>query len=472
MNRASSDITGIIIFAVFNIAVIGRIFFYGNIAYAYEYSLDKDLCSDEELTMDKDLFSDEELTMDKDLFSDEELTMDKDMFSDEELSMDNNLFSDDDPAIDNYLHTDDGGAVDNNDVYGLYDKYSDMDEIEDHLSDIEKDYGTDIDVSFKEIYELLLEGDVSAALSEVISGIGNSLSSELIENRSLIMRLFVLIIIAAVFNNYSSVLKSSYVGEQGFFITYLMSCAILLKSFFLIYDMSENAVYHISEAMKCMLPAFVMSLVMCSGVATSQMTNSIFIFILGLMERILLYGVLPMIRIYFLIILLNQLNAKDRFSKLAEFIKQIAEWILKGFVAGVIGLNAVKSMITPIADNVGYNMFQKGINLIPGGSAVSGLSGIFIGAGVLIKNCVGVSAVIVLLVIGSVPIIKILYFYISYRLVLAAAQPISDRRILTGIEGACDSTAVLIKTVLTAMALCILSIAIIILATNVRLYTV
>ena len=357
------------------------------------------------------------------------------------------------------------------DVYGMYDEYANINEIEDELNVIGSGYGVEKKVSFKEIYKLLLDGDVASALYSCIEVIGSSLTSEILDNRTLLLRLIVLIIIAAVFNNYSSVLKYSYVGEQGFFITYLMSCAILLRSFFMIYDMSEEALSHISEAMKCMLPAFAMSLIMCSGIATSQMTNSIFVVVLAIMEKILLLGVLPMIRIYFLISLLNQLNGKDRFSKLAELVKQISEWILKGFIAGVIGLNAVKSMLIPVAENVRYNMLQKGINMIPGGSSFSSLSSIFIGAGVLIKNCVGLTAAIVLLVIGSIPVIKLLYFYISYRLVLAAAQPISDQRILAGIQGACDSTAVLIKTVMTGIALCVLSIAIIILTTNVRLYT-
>lgn len=351
-------------------------------------------------------------------------------------------------------------------MHDLYGEYVDIDEIENELGHIDNGDDSPVKISFHDIYELLLSGNVEEALAKCFESIGNSLTIEMIQNRNLLLRLLVLIIIAAVFNNYSSVLKISFVGEQGFFITYLMACSILLKSFFLIYDMSESAINYISEAMECMLPAFTMSLVMCSGIATSQMTNSIFLFVLSVMEKVLLYGILPMIRIYFLIILLNQLNGKDRFSKLAELIKQIAEWILKGFVTAVIGLNAVKSMLIPVYENVRYNMIQKGIAMIPGGSSVTNLSGIMLGAGVLIKNCVGITAVIVLFVIGSIPMLKLLYFYISYRLVLAAAQPVSDQRILQGIQGACDATSVLIKTVLTALSLCVLSIAIIILATN------
>ena len=208
-----------------------------------------------------------------------------------------------------------------NDIYGMYDEYSNMNEIEDKLNDIEGLNSLGKKFSFKDIYRLLLNGDITVVINKCIDAIGDGLTSEILDDRPLLLRLIVLIIIAAVFNNYSSVLKYSYVGEQGFFITYLMSCAILMRSFFMIYDMSEVAIYHISETMKCMLPAFAMSLIMCSGIASSQMTNSIFVVVLAVMEKVILTVVLPMMRIYFLISLLIQLNGKDRFSKLAELVQ-------------------------------------------------------------------------------------------------------------------------------------------------------
>ena len=66
--------------------------------------------------------------------------------------------------------------------------------------------------------------------------------------------------------------------------------------------------------------------------------------------------------------------------------------------------------------------------------------------------------------------LKIFIFYISYKLVLAFTQPISDPRITAGIEGACSSAEILLKAVAVSLALCILSIAIVIVSTNVRLY--
>jgi stage III sporulation protein AE len=280
----------------------------------------------------------------------------------------------------------------------------------------------------------------------------------------------VLVVIGAIFNNYSSILKFSFVGEQGFFITYLMIAVLLMQSFTLVYDMAEETVYYIKDLMTCMLPAFYMSLVLCSGLTTSQMVNSMFLTMLTVVEKILLNVVLPGIRIYFLIVVLNQINQKDRFSKLASLIKQGLQLILKAVVTGIIGLNMMKSILLPVYENAKYNVLQKGLSVVPGGSSLSGLSTILVGAGVLIKNSVGLAAVVVLLVLASVPLLKIFIFYVIYKVILALIQPISDNRILAGIQGAADSTGVLFRATATSLVLSVLSIAIILLTTNVRFY--
>ncbi|MBE5925151.1 MAG: hypothetical protein E7271_11965 [Lachnospiraceae bacterium] len=347
----------------------------------------------------------------------------------------------------------------------------DFDDANRQLEDIANEHGMDSKVSFDKVYHLLLQGDVNGAVKSAIEDFCHGITRELLSNRELMGRLIILIVIAAIFNNYSSILKSSFVGEQGFYITYLMASAILIKSFFLIYDVAEDTICFIREIMECMLPAFSMSLMFCSGITTTHMVNALFIYMLSVMEKLILTLILPGVRIYFLIVLLNQINKKDRFSKLSELIKQCIEWLLKISVSFIVGLNVVKGMIVPVCENVRYNVLMKGISILPGGSALSGVGNIIIGAGVLIKNCVGVTIVLVLIVMGAVPLLKILAFYISYKLILVVTQPISDARITSGLEGACSGTEVMLKTVATSLAMCILTIAIIIMTTNVKLYS-
>lgn len=346
-----------------------------------------------------------------------------------------------------------------------------MDKISDELTSITESYGEKNDVSFETIYSLLLNGKIEDAIGQALSGFYSSIGEEILANRLLLYKLVALVIIAAIFNNYSSILKFSFVGEQGFFITYLMIAVLLMQSFMLIYDVAKDSVYFIKDLSTCMLPAFYMSLMMCTGLTTSQMVNTMFLTMLAVIEKLLLVVVLPGTKIYFLIVVLNQINQKDRFSKLAGLIRQGLQFVLKAVVTGIIGLNMMKSILLPVYDNAKYNVLQKGLSVIPGGASLSGLSTILVGAGVLIKNSVGITFVVFILVLGSIPILKIFCFFVVYKIILALIQPISDSRILAGIQGAADSTGILLRATSTSVILLVLSIAIVLLTTNVRLYT-
>lgn len=354
-----------------------------------------------------------------------------------------------------------------------YDTFYDavgMEALERELAGIHRRYAAGEPISFSQLYRLLLEGKVDEAVQQVVEHFLQSIIGEISMNRELLVKLVLLVIVAAVFHNYSSVFKFSYVGEQGFYITYLMIAVVLMQSFTLAYDLAEETVRYLKELMDCLLPAFYMSIVLCGGLSTSQMVNSMFLWMLAFVERTLLTVILPAIRIYFLIVVLNQINTKDRFSRLAGLLKQGIQFLLKAIVTGIIGLNVVKSMLVPVYENARYSVLQKGLSMIPGGASLSGLSTILLGAGVLIKNSVGISVVLILLVLGSIPILKLFCFYVVYRVILALIQPVSDNRILAGIQGAADSTGILVRATATSMVLLVLSIAIVILTTNVRLY--
>ena len=349
-----------------------------------------------------------------------------------------------------------------------YEEAVDLEGLDADLNGIRRAYGMDEDISFQDVFRILMSGDVEGAIQKALESFYRGMLVEVLENRTLLIKLLLLVVIAAVFHNYSSILKVSYVGEQGFYITYLMIAMLLLQSFSLVYNMAEELICYIKELMECLLPAFYMSLVLCSGLTTSQMVNSMFLGMLALLEKVLLYLVLPAIRVYFLVVVLNQIQSKDRFSKLAVLIKQSVCFILKAVGTGIIGLNVMKSILVPVYDNAKYSVLQKGLSLIPGGSSFSALGTILLGAGVLIKNCVGISAVLLLVVLGGIPLLKMFSFYVAYRVILAFVQPVSDKRILAGIQGACDSTGVLVRAAGTSLVLSILSIAIVILTTNVR----
>lgn len=352
--------------------------------------------------------------------------------------------------------------------FDMYLKQETLSQVDDNLYDIQRQYHYGTLLSFEEIMKLLLEGKVDEAVLLVFQNLYESIFDEILLNKELMLRLILLVIIAAVFKNYSSMLKMSFIGEQGFYITYLLMAIILMQSFSVLYGIAEETVCYICDLMKCMLPALYLSLTLCGGFATSQMMNSMFLMILTFMETVLLKVVLPGTRVYFLIVVLNPINQEDRFSKLAGLVKQGLQFILKGIVTLTIGMNVVKGMLVPVYENTRYQVLQKGLSLLPGGAALTGLSSILLGAGVLIKNSVGITLVLVLLVFAGIPILKMFIIYTIYKFIAAMVQPISDKRILSGLQGICDSTGILLRAAYTSIVLSVLSVAIVILTTNIQ----
>ena len=168
--------------------------------------------------------------------------------------------------------------------------------------------------------------------------------------------------------------------------------------------------------------------------------------------------------------LVNNLQEEDFFSKFGELIQTGVKWLLKSILAVVVGMNAIKSMLAPAADSVAAAALQRGLGAVPGGQALNAVSGVVIGSGILIKNAIGVGGMLLIAMAVTLPIIKMSVFILSYKFIAALLQPISDKRMIQGIQGISEGGQLLMTAVLTVIVLFLLSIAIVAVSTNVTYY--
>lgn len=75
----------------------------------------------------------------------------------------------------------------------------------------------------------------------------------------------------------------------------------------------------------------------------------------------------------------------------------------------------------------------------------------------LVKNCLGAVAVVALLLAGAGPVIHYGVLSLSYRFLAAAAQPVSDKRIVGCLGTMGEGCAMLLRIMITAEVMCILT---------------
>jgi stage III sporulation protein AE len=89
------------------------------------------------------------------------------------------------------------------------------------------------------------------------------------------------------------------------------------------------------------------------------------------------------------------------------------------------------------------------------------------GAGTLIKNAIGVTGLVVIVLICVIPLIKLIITMLIYKVGVAIVQPISDKRVITCISGAANAAGLLVYVVSIAAVLFMVTIAILAATTSI-----
>lgn len=340
-----------------------------------------------------------------------------------------------------------------------------FDEIEDVLAEYESTRNMD----FSDLLQLVLERarnpGASGEMQSIPGQIGRILFSDMISYKKIFVQILSLTIAFSFLNNFINVFENSQISRTGYYMFFLMMAVLLMKSYTLLNDTLVQVLGQITGFMQVVLPVFCMSMVFSASTGTAVAFYQIILTVIWLVERILLYMIVPAIHIYMVLQVLNQLTDGQIISRWTLLLKRGIVWSLRLLLAGVTGINIVENLIAPSADNLQKLSITKTLGMIPGlGGTAEAVSSVLIGSAAVIKNSIGVTAMILLLIICISPVLKLLLFSLFYRVAGAVVQPFADHRIASCIDGVGEAAGLLLKTLVTGALLFLISMAVVLTA--------
>ena len=349
----------------------------------------------------------------------------------------------------------------------FYQEDLDYSEIQGVLDEImENDQAIDFGAYVGEI----MSGKESFSIPDISEKLISSIKGEVKANIGTFAKLLSIGLFAAIFTNLSMAFKNNQVSETGHYITYLFLFAIIISSFVTASAIAAKTITKILTFMKVLVPAYSLSIGFCSGSTSSLLYYEVALILVSLADLIIVKMVIPLINFYMVLMLANNLSKEDMLSRLAGLLESIIGWSLKSLLAAVVGLQAIQGLIMPVIDEVKRSALLKASETLPGiGNAFGGITETILSAGVLLKNSIGVAGLVVIVVVCSVPILKILIIVLIYRFSSAVLQPVSDKRITECIGASARSTGLLLRVVIIGAVLFMLSITIVAVSTNTAL---
>ena len=354
--------------------------------------------------------------------------------------------------------TEEAEAVSQEEVQeSLLDKF-DFSEIDDMLAEIFPNKK----LNFREVLGGLITGDLELSFELIKQVIMDQFTYELRNSRSGMIHILLIVIVAAIFTNFSSVFKSTQVAEISFSMLYMFLITICLSNFRILVDAASMNLERLLEFMKLLGPVYFFAVALASGSSTSVMFYQLTLLLIFFVEMLILNFLIPVTQIYLMMRILSELSPQIHLTKFAELIETVVSWTLKTLLAGVVGLNVIQGLLSPAIDAVKRSIITKGSGAIPIiGDAISGTAEVVFGTAVLIRNGIGVVGMIVCLVICLAPLIQMTVTALLYQVIAALIQPISDKRMVDCVSSIADGSKMLLRIVFTTAMLFLLTIAVV-----------
>lgn len=316
--------------------------------------------------------------------------------------------------------------------------------------------------SFTQYISDIVNGKMHCSVQEAGSLLLQGILSDLQQQKGMYLFILLLAVMGAVITNLSRLLQGKQVAETAFYGVYMLFFAVLTSAFAKVSLVAVGTLTDLVDFMKVLTPSYFISMTFAQGATASTVYYEFFLVVITVANVLLVKLSIPVIHVFFLLKIANELSEEEMFSKMAELLYDFLKMALKTVLGIVMGINVIQGLIVPVSAEVERSVWVKAGSALPGvGNTISTVSGTLLCAARLVKNAVGITGVLAIVLLCGIPLLKLIVWKFGYQLVAAVVQPVSDQRVIRCLGAVSQAVELLIRAVATGAMLFILSILII-----------
>ena len=163
--------------------------------------------------------------------------------------------------------------------------------------------------------------------------------------KGLMKELFLLVLAGAVLGSFSSLFEGKQVRDASFYMVYLLALALILKNFQSSGENLKAVITSLVAFMRILTPSYYLAAAAAGGASSAVMFYQMLLLVILAVEKLLLALVLPMIHIYLLIALVNDLSGEEILSHMTELLETCVNGLLKSSLGVLVGMQMIRNLI-------------------------------------------------------------------------------------------------------------------------------
>lgn len=320
---------------------------------------------------------------------------------------------------------------------------------------------------FEELYSLICSLKWKEAGKILFDWIMNTLTYEIKSTGFLYREVVCVVIFAAVFTALSSAFPGSAAGGSSFLVSWMILFMLLYSNFRIMSGLFFDTINRLSEILKILIPVYAAAVTVSGNLSTGVAFYEYFMILILFLNWIMLHLFLPGVQYYFILEMFQRFTPRKQLTRLCRTLYLFLYKGMKLTIYLLFGAHLLESMLVPSVDLAKTGLLGKVTGMIPGaGSALQTMAGTVLASGMVIKNTLGVTAILFLMVVLAVPLCKML-IYVLFNLILSILlEPVSGRRLTECISIAGKCGFLMLYGLLMTISLFILVIALTTMVTN------
>ena len=314
---------------------------------------------------------------------------------------------------------------------------------------------------FRELVQQAIRGELDLSLSGILNSGMQIVFGELIASTHLLRQLLIIAILSALLSCLTEAFTHKSAGELGFYVTFLMAILLAVSSFYLSVEILNGVVGLATNIMLASIPLMIGIMAMSGNIVGAASFHPLMFFALQLVTWFISIVYVPLVLASAGLEFVNHMSDTVKLDKLAELLRKIADWTLKGIVAAFALLLTLQRFSAPIASNVALRTTHSAVGAIPVvGNALNAAVDTVIHFGQAARSGVLVALVLVLCVTMATPLLKMLVLSGIYKITAGLVQPVADKRLVKCLDSTAKHMAHLLYAGVLVGVMCVYSVVI------------
>ncbi len=316
------------------------------------------------------------------------------------------------------------------------------------------------DFDFNSIINDIVEGHFSPKGSSLINKLISLFLGELKESVALISTIFSLVIICALINNLQDSFGKKSVSTASRFATYVYLATITVTAFENACGYTIQVLNDINILINSIVPVMG-TLYMSGGGVVGGFSHPIVFFVCSAFSSLIKNVITPLVMLRTGTALLCGISVNPAMGEFSEIFSKLHKTLLSLAMTFFVGILGISHFAATSFDNLTARGLRFAVTTavpVVGGSISEAMSSVMQSA-LLLKNAVGISAVIMIFAMFVVPMIKIWTVSFLFRIAAAIASPIADDGISQSLKKISESMDMLFSSVACMGVVMVIAIA-------------